>query len=114
MSDSESSNNHEPISEGEIGYAFEVDSDQVVKWRAAIRAHFAAFPPLQDLKLEAVEIDGDGDLAYVRGQYTMTNLIEGADPVQDKGKFLEMRRKQKDGTWLYIQDMYSSDLGSKP
>lgn len=86
----------------------------VVKGRAAIRAHFTAFPLLEDLKLEVVEIGGDGDLDYIRGQYSMTILMEGTDPVQDKGKFLEIRRKQKDGTWLNIQDMHSSDLGGKP
>ena len=34
---------------------------------------------------------------------------EGA-PLHDAGKYLEILRRQSDGSWRYAVDMYSSDL----
>jgi ketosteroid isomerase-like protein len=58
------------------------------------------------------EIEGRGDLAYARGRYTLdgTPKAKGAPPLHDEGKFLEVLRRQSDGTWRYAVDMYSSDL----
>ena len=62
--------------------------------------------------MTAEEIEGHGDLAYARGRYTLdlTPKAKGAAPVHDEGKFLEILRRQPDGTWRYAVDMYSSDL----
>ena len=54
--------------------------------------------------------DGHDDLAYVRGTYTMTLQPEGApNAIEDTGKFLDIRKKQPDGSWVWTVDMYSSD-----
>ena len=60
----------------------------------------------------AEEIEGRGDLAYARGRYTLdgTPKAKDAAPLHDEGKFLEVLRRQPDGTWRYAVDMYSSDL----
>ena len=57
------------------------------------------------------EVEGRGDLAYARGHYTLdgTPKAKGA-PIHDEGKFLEILRRQADGSWRYAVDMYSSDL----
>ena len=81
-----------------------------VEGRANIQAWMESFPPFSDIDLSIVEIDGLGDLAYVRGTYKMTITPEGQDPIVDSGKFLEIRRKQADGSWLFTRDMFSSDL----
>jgi ketosteroid isomerase-like protein len=58
------------------------------------------FPPYDDLQFTQVEIDGDGDLAYVYGIYTMVMAAaEGEDPVEDRGKYIEIWRRQPDGSW---------------
>ena len=31
-------------------------------------------------------------------------------PIKDRGKYLDVRKKQKDGRWLYVMDSWSSDL----
>ena len=58
------------------------------------------------------EIEGYGDLAYARGRYTMDLTPKGkaGPPAHDQGKFLEILRRQPDGSWRYAVDMYSSDL----
>lgn len=81
-----------------------------VTGRESIRAFFAAFPPITEFNLQNVEIDGFDDLAYVRGIYTLTIAAEGQEPVADSGKYLEIRRKQPDGSWLIVRDIYNSDV----
>jgi uncharacterized protein (TIGR02246 family) len=65
-----------------------------------------------NITLAAEEVEGHGDLAYSRGSYTLdlAPKAKGAAPVHDEGKFLEILRRQPDGTWRYAVDMYSSDL----
>jgi ketosteroid isomerase-like protein len=55
-----------------------------------------------------VEIDGRDDLAFVRGTYSLLLDYEGA--VKDEGKFLDILRKQPDGSWLFAVWTMSSDL----
>ncbi|MCH8245117.1 MAG: DUF4440 domain-containing protein [Bacteroidetes bacterium] len=78
--------------------------------RASIQAWFEAFPPINDIQLQNLEIDGDGDMAYVYGSFEMTFTPEGMDPVSDSGTFLEVRRHQADGSWLITRDMFNSSL----
>jgi uncharacterized protein (TIGR02246 family) len=65
-----------------------------------------------NITVTAEEVEGHGDLAYSRGRYTLdlTPKAKGAAPAHDEGKFLEILRRQPDGTWRYAVDMYSSDL----
>jgi ketosteroid isomerase-like protein len=56
------------------------------------------------------EVEGYGDVAYVIGRYAMTLEPEGAsEPVDDEGKYIEIRRKQPDGGWLMSRDIFNSD-----
>jgi ketosteroid isomerase-like protein len=81
-----------------------------VKGRAAIQPVLASFPPMSEFKAEIVDLDGRGDLAYVRGNYSMTMTPPGAPPIMDKGKYVEVWKKQADGTWKADYDSWSSDL----
>ena len=80
-----------------------------VKGQAAILAMFESLPPLADFRPEIVDLDGRGDLAYVRGNYTMTMTPPGAPAVTDKGKYVEVWKKQADGAWKVNYDSWSSD-----
>ena len=57
-------------------------------------------------------IEGRGDLAYHQGHYRFTAVpkAKGAPGSADEGKFLEILKKQPDGSWKYVVDMYSSNL----
>ncbi len=83
-----------------------------VEGRANIQAYFAAFPPMSAFAVPIVEIDGRGDLAFVHGTYSLTVSPEGAPPVTDTGKWLEIRRKQTDGSWLIYRDIWNSDMAA--
>src|SRR6266704_705545 len=60
----------------------------------------------RDSTAAAIDINGRGDLAYVRGTYQVVYLAGATD----HGKFLEVRRGGKDGRWLIIADIFNSDL----
>lgn len=78
---------------------------------AAIQAWMAAFPPMSDFKAQVVEIDGVGDLAYVRGTYELTIAATGRTPAaSDHGKWIEILRRQSDGRWLVALDIFNSDV----
>ena len=81
-----------------------------VQGLAAMQAMFETFPPITEFKPEIVELDGRGDLAYVRGNYTMTLAPPGAPAVTDKGKYVEVWKKDADGIWKVNYDSWSSDL----
>jgi uncharacterized protein (TIGR02246 family) len=81
-----------------------------VEGRSAIQAFFTSLPPVTAFDLKTVEIDGRGDLAYVSGNYAMTITPPGGTPVNDTGKFLEIHRRQPDGSWPLHRDMFNSDV----
>lgn len=79
-----------------------------IRGRAAIRDYVAAFPPVAAFTITTDEIAGTADLVYVTGQYHMTLALPD-NPV-DSGKFLDVRRRQKDGSWQYLADMFNSSV----
>jgi len=56
-----------------------------------------------------VEVAQAGDLGYVWGSYVLV-IKDPKNPVDDRGKFVEVWRKQADGTWKCIVDTFNSDL----
>jgi uncharacterized protein (TIGR02246 family) len=86
-------------------------NEPAVQGRAAIEAWMGAFPPLTEFSPAVVDIDGRGDLAYVRGTISMTIVPEGTpEPIRETAKYVEIRRRQPDGTWLIAVDIFNSDL----
>jgi uncharacterized protein (TIGR02246 family) len=86
-----------------------------VAGRPAIEAFLAGFPKVTEMSFDLDEVDGRGDLAFVRGAYRMTMEIPGTPgPVMDEGKFIEIRRKQADGRWLVDVDIFNSNLPPPP
>lgn len=61
-------------------------------------------------KATKVEVAKSGDLAYVSGTYEETMTDAGGKPVKDHGKYLEIFKKQADGTWKCGTDIWNSDL----
>ena len=82
--------------------------------RAAAEQYFRGFPPFKDLRVEPIEIEGRGDLAYVRGRYSIVVTPPGGPEQRDAGKYIEIWRKQADGTWKMTRDISTSDLPAAP
>jgi len=65
-------------------------------------------------KATKVDVARSGDLAYVSGTYEFNEKDDSGKPMTDKGKYLEVWKKQADGSWKCVADMFSSDLPAGP
>lgn len=81
---------------------------------AEIIAWLKTFPPLTNVVFTDVEIEGMGDAAWTRGTYTFTVNAPGAPLMTDSGKYLEIWKKQADGSWRVVRDAFNSDLPVAP
>jgi len=81
-----------------------------VQGRAAIQATQEASPPFSNYQVPVLEIEGTGDLAYCRGSYSLAVTPAGAAPIEDRGKYLAIFRKQADGSWKVLRDIFNSDV----
>jgi ketosteroid isomerase-like protein len=65
-------------------------------------------------RLAKIEAARSGDLGYGYGTYEITMNDAKGKPTTDRGKILEVWRKQADGTWKCIVDTWNSDLPGAP
>lgn len=57
------------------------------------------------------ELSVEGDLAIERGSYEIRLYpVEGGEPIEDRGKYLMIHRRQPDGSWLFWRYVFNSDL----
>lgn len=77
--------------------------------RDAIIAASEAFPPGTSLTLTPEQIEGEGDLAWARGTFTLDMAPPDADPVAMIGKWQAVYERQDDGSWLCVSDIWNSD-----
>src|SRR5579862_8606873 len=69
--------------------------------------------PALSLKFQAsqVEVAKSGDMAYTHGSYTMTMTDPATKkPINDKGSYVTVYKKQADGTWKAVQDAAISEV----
>jgi ketosteroid isomerase-like protein len=60
-------------------------------------------------KTKDVEMAQSGDLAFSSGTYEVTLNDPTGTPVKDRGKYLEVWKKQADGSWKCAVDIWNSD-----
>lgn len=63
-------------------------------------------------KATKVEVARSGDLGWVTGTYELSETDASGRPIVDQGKYLEVWRKQADGSWKCVADMFNTDLSS--
>jgi ketosteroid isomerase-like protein len=82
-----------------------------VEGRGAIETWLSALPVvITEAEGEALEVDGAGGFAYIRGTYAMSMEVPGVpQPVQQEGKLLQIYTRQQDGTWLLARDIWNSN-----
>ena len=108
--------------EGAEGYASFYTEDAVslppnaerVDGRDALRARILTFTTAEDFSItwEAtrVEVSAAGDLAYSMGTFEVSLKDAEGNAVSDKGKFVNIWKKQVDGSWKIVTFIYNSDL----
>jgi uncharacterized protein (TIGR02246 family) len=62
-------------------------------------------------EISGVEVAKSGDLAYAQGPFKMTMTDPATKkPIEDKGTYLEVYKKQADGSWKSAIDIGSSEV----
>jgi ketosteroid isomerase-like protein len=76
----------------------------------SMKAWIEAYPPISAFATKTEHLEGNGTLAVARGTYTITLNIPGQKaPVNDKGKWMVVLKKQADGSWKRTLDGWNSD-----
>lgn len=95
-------------------------NDRTVTGKDGIRKPVGELLGLPNLSISwtptKVEVAKSGDLAYLHGTYQLSFTGPDGKSLDDRGKMLEIWKKQADGNWKCIVDTWSSDLpatGSK-
>ena len=80
----------------------------------AIRALFAGFYGLPAMTLHwqvaTAEAARSGELGYTRGTYELNYTDAKGKQASDHGKYVTVWRKQADGSWKVVVDVFNSDL----
>lgn len=63
----------------------------------------------KSIKLSTTTIESSGDLAYGRGVYQLSLTPPGGAPVEEQGKYVVAYRRQPDGSWRAVADIFNSD-----
>jgi len=61
-----------------------------------------------------IEVARSGDIGYAIGNVEGTSINSVGNHVPVKGKYIEIWKKQADGSWMVAADMFSSDLPAEP
>ena len=88
------------------------------KGRDAIRTAWKGMLDDPNLKInfsaDRVEIGASGDLATTKGSYTLTTTNpKTKKPVDDKGSYVTVYKKQADGGWKAVEDITASEIAPK-
>jgi len=82
--------------------------------KEAISTLLTGFFALPDLKIswhvDRADVARSGDLGYTSGAYEMTFKDATGKPLSDKGKYVTVWKKQKDGAWKVLLDIFNTDL----
>ncbi len=80
----------------------------------AVRSLFEGFYALPGMtiswQLADAQAAKSGDLGYSHGAYQLTFNDPKGKPITDHGKYATVWRKQADGSWKVVLDIFNSDL----
>jgi uncharacterized protein (TIGR02246 family) len=84
-----------------------------MRGRPAIEAGMKGM--MESMAIKAAKFTTDevmvaGDMAIETGTYTMTMQPKGGKPMDDKGKYMTVWKKQADGSWKIVRDINNTDM----
>lgn len=86
-----------------------------IRGRDPLLAWSMSFPPFGEYELTFEEVEGCGDLAYVKGRYSIApKPTESGEVSRDSGNWIWILRKDADGRWLVTHDISNSDRPAQP
>lgn len=86
----------------------------IAEGREAIGKMFTGFFALPNLKIswnaDKAEVARSGELGYTSGTYQMSFNDPSGKEATDKGKYVTVWKKQADGSWKVMLDIFNTDL----
>ena len=80
---------------------------------AAIRAVLGPMAQAPGFALQftptKANMSASGDFGYTAGSYALTMNDPSGKPVIERGKYIEVWKKQADGTWKVLEDIFNAD-----
>ena len=88
-------------------------NEPMVVGRAAAEKVWAKYftDPSYNLSWKTTHAEVIGDLGYTSGTYEDSFVGPDGKKIEGKGKYLCVWKKQSDGTWKAVHDMWNSDKG---
>lgn len=87
-----------PPNEGPV-----VGHDAVMTW-------VEAFPPITAFTYQIQDVRGEGDVGVAHGTYALSATLEDGSPMIDDGSWVNVFARQPDGSWLYLRNIWNSNL----
>lgn len=82
--------------------------------KEAISQLFSGFFALPGFNIiwhpQRTEVARSGELGYTSGTYQMTFSDPSGKPISDTGKYVTVWKKQSEGGWKVLLDIFNSDL----
>jgi ketosteroid isomerase-like protein len=86
----------------------------IAQGRQAIAESFGGFFKLPNLKItwhaDKADVARSGELGYTSGTYEMTFTDPAGKTIPDKGKYVTIWKKQADGSWKVLLDIFNTDM----
>ena len=81
----------------------------ILAGRDAIEAFCKEFTAMAaKLSFELLTVHEAGEMSVAVGTYTLDFEPPGAGPQHDRGKFIEVWRREHDGEWRIVDDIFNS------
>ncbi len=113
----------EDVNRGDAAAGAEVYTDDAIlmppnhsplEGKQAIEKHLAEIgSQLQasNFQLSILEVDVQGNTTIVRGTYSSSFMVPGTNvPMEDRGKTLNVWKRQVDGSWKLHRDIWNSNM----
>jgi uncharacterized protein (TIGR02246 family) len=83
---------------------------EMIKGKTAIEAFWKGGLQMgiKDAVLTTVDVSGSGDIAYEIGRYVLKIQPAGAEPLEQKGKYVVVWKKTPEGAWKLHVDIWNS------
>jgi uncharacterized protein (TIGR02246 family) len=96
---------------------FMAPNSDIVQGRQNIQAAIQGLidARVKNVDFTTVDVGASGDLAYEIGHYSLDIQPQGvAKPITDKGKYVLVVRKQPDGNWKIVADIFNTSEPAPP
>ena len=98
--------------------SFMPPNSPIATGKEAISQVFAGFFAIPGIKLNwhptKIGVARSGELGYSTGVYEMSFKDPSGKTVNDRGKYVTVWKKQSDGSWKVLNDIFNSDLPATP